>query len=708
MEELDVLVKRFNADRADLAAWTAEKKAYTDKAVDIDTLLKAQHARVVHQAFDEEYAGRAQRVAALEAAAAKIGELDYADKAAIGESAGEARAAYDALKGAAAAKAKAIEAGLASEQAKEDARLDFAAKAKDFARQAAIAQQEIADRTFGFTLATVQAHGAALDASDAAHVKAADAALAAVKAADEQCAKLHTGANPHTKLTLNNSTASRKAVGDAIAARRADYAAELAKQQRWDAARKAFAGDADAFVAWLGEQRKAVQSAAGEPDARIAAIKKKVHRDGKPGADRVAALAATADKNAADGVVGNDYTGLTVPLLKERNEQFNKYVAQALKSQDEEKVYNARFSELAAALKKAEEKELEQFDFQRAAKVLLHWLEAEGAFLTEPVAGNTVEDVEAAKAELAAFNAALAGKEADYSALQAKAKAVSDGALLGTVTAKWDETKQLATRRAEALGGELATQQQREKLRKEFAADAEKFHKWLAAQTDQLANTKGDLEAQKQQLTSLSAANVAGEAQVAHLQQLSVALDAAGVTDNAHTNLTADQLKREYEQLVNATKHKQSLVEQEIAKKQDSGVTPAQLQEFRDVFAHFDKDRNGKLESYELKACLNSLGDDPTDAEIKALEDKFKTGTHIEFEGFCKLMIDRASDKDTEAAILDSWRVIANDKDYVTEQDMNMASMPTEKVAYLKANMPKQHDGYDYKAWTKISFGGKN
>jgi Ca2+-binding EF-hand superfamily protein len=37
------------------------------------------------------------------------------------------------------------------------------------------------------------------------------------------------------------------------------------------------------------------------------------------------------------------------------------------------------------------------------------------------------------------------------------------------------------------------------------------------------------------------------------------------------------------------------------------------------VFSHFDKDKDQTLRSYELKACLNSLGDDCPDDEIKRL-----------------------------------------------------------------------------------------
>lgn len=67
-------------------------------------------------------------------------------------------------------------------------------------------------------------------------------------------------------------------------------------------------------------------------------------------------------------------------------------------------------------------------------------------------------------------------------------------------------------------------------------------------------------------------------------------------------------------------------------------------------------------------------------------------------------MVARASDNDTEAAILESWAVIANNKEFVTQQDMIMASIEPERIAYLVSVMPKLSDGYDYKAWTRIAY----
>jgi Mg2+ and Co2+ transporter CorA len=61
------------------------------------------------------------------------------------------------------------------------------------------------------------------------------------------------------------------------------------------------------------------------------------------------------------------------------------------------------------------------------------------------------------------------------------------------------------------------------------------------------------------------------------------------VTDNPHTTLSAGQLKSEYESLLDATASKQKLVSQEIAKKNESGVSAEQIAEFREIYNHFDK-----------------------------------------------------------------------------------------------------------------------
>jgi Ca2+-binding EF-hand superfamily protein len=54
----------------------------------------------------------------------------------------------------------------------------------------------------------------------------------------------------------------------------------------------------------------------------------------------------------------------------------------------------------------------------------------------------------------------------------------------------------------------------------------------------------------------------------------------------------------------------------EILAKKNSDITPEQLNEFKEVFQHFDKDKNGALSRIEFKACLQALGDEPTEHEL--------------------------------------------------------------------------------------------
>merc|ERR1712146_317414 len=80
------------------------------------------------------------------------------------------------------------------------------------------------------------------------------------------------------------------------------------------------------------------------------------------------------------------------------------------------------------------------------------------------------------------------------------------------------------------------------------------------------------------------------------------------------------------------------------------------------------------------------MGDD----ELQAIENKYKNSNgQFDFDAFMAMMQDRATDKDTEDAILESWKVIAGDKTFVTKQDMGMAGMDPEHIEYLCANMPQ-------------------
>jgi calmodulin len=67
-----------------------------------------------------------------------------------------------------------------------------------------------------------------------------------------------------------------------------------------------------------------------------------------------------------------------------------------------------------------------------------------------------------------------------------------------------------------------------------------------------------------------------------------------------------------------------------------TGHTPEDIEEIRDIFNHFDKDKNGTIDAEELAALLEALGADMSDEEMAiglSVVDADGNGT-IEFDEF--------------------------------------------------------------------------
>lgn len=74
-----------------------------------------------------------------------------------------------------------------------------------------------------------------------------------------------------------------------------------------------------------------------------------------------------------------------------------------------------------------------------------------------------------------------------------------------------------------------------------------------------------------------------------------------------------------------------------------SKISDEAMAELREIFNHFDKNQNGKIESSEFSALLEALGADMSEFEVttglRALDDD-GNGT-IEFEEFAAWWADR-------------------------------------------------------------------
>eukprot|EP00744_Colponema_vietnamica_P020582 GILI01029273.1.p1 GENE.GILI01029273.1~~GILI01029273.1.p1 ORF type:complete len:150 (-),score=25.81 GILI01029273.1:81-530(-) len=102
-------------------------------------------------------------------------------------------------------------------------------------------------------------------------------------------------------------------------------------------------------------------------------------------------------------------------------------------------------------------------------------------------------------------------------------------------------------------------------------------------------------------------------------------------------------------------------------------LSKREIAECQDVFSMFDKDGDGTIDADELHTVMRSLGQDPSEAEIKQLietVDLDKNGT-IEFEEFCTMMADRQKRIDPEEELHSIFKVIDKNADgFISMEDL--------------------------------------
>jgi len=272
---------------------------------------------------------------------------------------------------------------------------------------------------------------------------------------------------------------------------------------------------------------------------------------------------------------------------------------------------------------------------------------------------------------------------------------------------RWTAVLADADTRKDALAQELKKQEHREELRANFAEKAKAFHAFIQEQSTAVNKQEaGGLEDQLKSLQSRKPTIFAGANQLTAVEALNTQLSEAGVTHNPHTDLNYPTLKADYESLVKETNNKESLIQKEIIQKSGSRVTAEQLAEFKEVFGAFDKDRAGSLNRLQFKSCLQSLGEDLSDADLDKTIAAIGTGGKVSFEAFCEFMGNKAADSESKEQILDAFRALSGGQEFVTEEVMKRA-LPQEKVAYLVQHMPLykgQQGSYDFVAWANQCF----
>ncbi|KAJ2841189.1 alpha-actinin, partial [Coemansia erecta] len=91
-----------------------------------------------------------------------------------------------------------------------------------------------------------------------------------------------------------------------------------------------------------------------------------------------------------------------------------------------------------------------------------------------------------------------------------------------------------------------------------------------------------------------------------------------------------------------------------------------------------------------------------------SLYDQLSCGSeYITFEVYIRFMVELTEDQTTPEQLLQSFRVIAGEKEYVTEDDLRLSELSSPSIAYLVKVMPKSDvsaDGFDYLAYLRGVF----
>ncbi|XP_035213789.1 calmodulin-A-like isoform X1 [Stegodyphus dumicola] len=97
----------------------------------------------------------------------------------------------------------------------------------------------------------------------------------------------------------------------------------------------------------------------------------------------------------------------------------------------------------------------------------------------------------------------------------------------------------------------------------------------------------------------------------------------------------------------------------------DYGLTEEQVAEFKEAFLLFDKDSDGMITAAELGVVMRSLGQRPSEMELRNMVhmvDKDGNGT-IEFDEFLSMMSKKLQESDSETELREAFRVFDKNGD---------------------------------------------
>ncbi|XP_074020751.1 alpha-actinin-2 isoform X12 [Numenius arquata] len=233
------------------------------------------------------------------------------------------------------------------------------------------------------------------------------------------------------------------------------------------------------------------------------------------------------------------------------------------------------------------------------------------------------------------------------------------------------QVKQLVPQRDQSLQEELARQHANERLRRQFAAQANVIGPWIQTKMEEIARSSiemtGPLEDQMNQLKQYEHNIINYKHNIDKLEGDHQLIQEALVFDNKHTNYTMEHIRVGWELLLTTIARTINEVETQILTRDAKGITQEQMNDFRASFNHFDR---GEAEF----------------ARIMSLVDPNGQGT-VTFQSFIDFMTRETADTDTAEQVIASFRILASDKPYILADELRR-ELPPEQAQYCIKRMP--------------------
>jgi len=249
-----------------------------------------------------------------------------------------------------------------------------------------------------------------------------------------------------------------------------------------------------------------------------------------------------------------------------------------------------------------------------------------------------------------------------------------------------------------AYDAELARQIANDKLCQDFAAIANPLAKKLDDHKDAITVSKAALDAQLAHVKERIGANE-GNDEVKQVTEIQQKLDAAGVSENPHSQYNAAEVSTRVDQYHRFLAAKLKQLEEEITIHSLRGLTKEQLSEIAAQFKQFDANGNGRLDKTEFKACLFSLNEERTKADIAKIMATHGDGAGITYQGFTDFMIKLLGDTDTQDEVTAGFILLAHGNENIVKEPELSDLFGDFEIDYMKKTMHADGGGFSFKPW---------